>query len=95
MRRVAQIRMGAYRLAIEEGRFSQMLRADRLCLLCQHGKREDDMQQWMNPPLECAASLRTGSSACFQGPLLWRCGTSDSPQVRPMFFGRCQACSFW
>lgn len=42
VRRVAQMRMGAHRLAIEEGRFSKVPRADRLCVLCPQGRREDE-----------------------------------------------------
>ena len=34
VRRVAQLRMAAHRLAIEEGRFSGVPRANRICVVC-------------------------------------------------------------
>lgn len=42
VRRVAQLRTAAHRLAIEEGRFSGVPRANRVCVVCQQGQREDE-----------------------------------------------------
>ena len=42
VRRVAQLRMAARRLAIEEGQFSGVPRVNRVCVVCQQGQREDE-----------------------------------------------------
>ena len=42
VRRVAQLRMGSHRLAIEEGRFTGIPRAQRVCRVCEEGVREDE-----------------------------------------------------
>lgn len=42
VRRIAQLRMGSHRLAIEEGRFAKVPRGQRVCVVCDKRDREDE-----------------------------------------------------